>query len=240
MRHVQHLALRLFHFLQRERRLAAADDDQGRWQQIHGVLRVVEGKHLVEPVNASTFRVQITYRFGVLDRFPHLCRRDLVVVDLGAAQKARLVVGVLLEHQGIHFTLEANRGKQQAVGIVELCPIKTAVRPIGQFLDIGRAKVVALDCLPELSYCALLRGAENSAYSRTFMMCARSRHRRRDGNYKVAILSDARGARLMPGTCNSCRPDLHARRKCWFYCWRVRTSLLTSSPWPARRATSAS
>jgi hypothetical protein len=45
-----------------------------------------------------------------------------------------------------------------AAGIVELCAIKLAVRQIGQFLDIGRAEVVALDRLSDFVVLRLVAG----------------------------------------------------------------------------------
>jgi hypothetical protein len=74
--------------------------------------------------------------------------RDLRVLDHGAAQEARLLVRVLLdhfEHPRIGRVVVADDREQPAGGVVEPRPVELAVAEVGQLLDVGRAEVVALD-----------------------------------------------------------------------------------------------
>ena len=98
---VEHLALGVLELFQRQRRLAtarAADDDQRRGQAIDRLLRVVEGNHLVEQVNVAAVRVDVTHRHRFAGGRRGVDRRNLLLVDRGAAQKARAVVSMLLDY----------------------------------------------------------------------------------------------------------------------------------------------
>ena len=147
MRDVQHLALGLFHLLQREGGFAAAraaHHDERRRRVKHGLLGVVERDGLVQQVDGVALRVQVAQRFGLALGFFWQQVGNQRLVHRGSAQKPRLLVGVVgnhLQHQRTHAAGCPHQCKQQAVGIVEAGTVKLAVGHIGQFFDLGRPEV---------------------------------------------------------------------------------------------------
>ena len=156
VRDVEHLTLGVLELLQRQRRLAtagAADDDQWRGQAIDRLLRVVEGNHLVKQVNVAAVRVDIAHRHRFAAGRRGVDRWNLLLVDRGAAQKARAVVGMLLdhfEHQGIGDVAMAQDGKQQPIGVIELGTVELAVAHVGELLHLGLTEIVTLDGVAQL------------------------------------------------------------------------------------------
>ncbi len=147
-RHVQEIARDELHLLERERGLAASgrahDDERGR-QSEERLLRVVEAQHLVKEVEARVRRVdEAERRELVLGRAAAAERLELRFVHPRAAQEARLLVGVVLDHleqERVALAVPAGEAEEQPVRVVELRPV---VALAAELLDIGRVQVVAL------------------------------------------------------------------------------------------------
>ena len=163
MRDVKHLALGLAQLGQRDGGLAGpgrTHHHHRRGQPAHGFLCVVKQDRFVQQLKLSVPGLQPAQRHGTqCTRNAHGARvgsqRDGLQLDLGlidryAAQEARFVVGVVLNHlqrQAHGFIAKAGKLQQQAVAVVELGA------PIGrgfEFFDVGAAKVVGLNGVAQL------------------------------------------------------------------------------------------
>ena len=51
------------------------------------------------------------------------------------------------QHERVNFATVADDGKQQAVGIIQLGPVKTAMGDVGEFFHVRRAKIVPQDSI---------------------------------------------------------------------------------------------
>lgn len=103
------------------------------------------------------FRVQVAHQ-GELSRlgfgFDPVDVRDLVLVDHGAAQEARLVVVVIqdhFEHQRADLAAVAHQREQQPVAVVEPGAVETALTGLAELLDLGSAEIAAGDGLRHLA-----------------------------------------------------------------------------------------
>ena len=88
---VQHLSIGMFQLFQGQRGLAAAcgtDHDQGRRQQVHSLLGVVEGDNLIQQVNFTPLGMNIAHRLRLHGSFGQVEVRQFVLVQLSSAQKA--------------------------------------------------------------------------------------------------------------------------------------------------------
>ena len=154
---VEHFAFCVLELFQGQRGLAAAgaaDHDQRRRLAVDSLLRVVERNRFVEQVNRSALRVQIAHRLRFLDGISRFDVCNPGFIDRRAAQKAGLVVIVIgdhFEHQCADFISVANQGKQQPVGVIELCAVELAVAEVGELLDLCGAEVAAGDGLSHLA-----------------------------------------------------------------------------------------
>ncbi len=164
MSDVQDLARGVLELFQRQRGLAAAgaaDDDQRRWQAIDRFLSVVEGNHLVEQVNLAPFRMDVTHRRGFGACGDGIDVGNLRVVDTGAAQKARPVVGVLLDHlqhQSVDSVAMTHQRKQHPVRVIELRAVELAMIRVGELLHVGLTKIIAFDGFPHFPVLRLYAG----------------------------------------------------------------------------------
>ena len=171
VRDVEHLALGVLELFQRQRGLAAAgaaDQDQGRRPAVDRLLRVVEGQRLVEQVDRGVLGVQVAQRLRLAHRGIDVGIGDLRLVDLRAAQEARLVVGVVgdhLQHQHAGLVTVAQQREQQAVGVVEARAVIGAATGADQLLHLRRTKIPARQRLADLGVGrAHARGVESRVF----------------------------------------------------------------------------
>ena len=107
------------------------------------------------------FRVQVAHCLRFLDGLGGIDVWNFRFIYCRAAQETRLVVIVVGDHfqnQRAHFIAMTHQGEQQAVGVIELRPIKLAVGEAGKFLDLRRAEIVARDGINDLAVACLDAG----------------------------------------------------------------------------------